>query len=172
MKINQKGLSAVEVIIAIVIVGVIGAAGWMVYSRQHKAAAPAPVVLSDEAKAKAELVGYDTLPADLKPVLVAQIKKADAACAVDTSTPKLTGGGEVGKVIGDKFAKIQLRADDCNGSSVAYFENFGGGLGWDLAFRSQSGVSCYEVNRAKYTKELVPTCIADDTTTVRANTNP
>jgi len=35
MKQNQKGFSVVEILIVIVVVGLIGAVGWLVYDRQH-----------------------------------------------------------------------------------------------------------------------------------------
>lgn len=36
MKNNQKGFSVVEILIVIVVVGLLGAAGWLVYDRQNK----------------------------------------------------------------------------------------------------------------------------------------
>jgi prepilin-type N-terminal cleavage/methylation domain-containing protein len=41
MKNNQKGFSVVEILIVIVIVGLIGVAGWFVYNRQNDKQAPA-----------------------------------------------------------------------------------------------------------------------------------
>lgn len=35
MKANQKGFSVVEILIVIVVVGLLGAVGWLVYDRQH-----------------------------------------------------------------------------------------------------------------------------------------
>ncbi len=43
MKINQKGFSAVELVIILVILIAIGAAGWLVYQHNHKAKATSPI---------------------------------------------------------------------------------------------------------------------------------
>lgn len=49
MKVNQKGFSVVEILIVIVVVGVLGAVGWLVYDRQSKDKAE-PVATTTEIK--------------------------------------------------------------------------------------------------------------------------
>ena len=48
MKVNQKGLSVVEVLVVIVIVGLLGAVGWLVYDRQKSKISEQPATLSSD----------------------------------------------------------------------------------------------------------------------------
>lgn len=54
MKINQKGFSVVEILVIIVVVGLLGAVGWLVYDRQKSKNNEQPVTQSSSPQQKIE----------------------------------------------------------------------------------------------------------------------
>ncbi|HWB39596.1 MAG TPA: hypothetical protein VG604_05170 [Candidatus Saccharimonadales bacterium] len=184
MKLNRKGFGGIEIILAIALLIGLAVVGYSVYkTNQDNKKVDTSKVSSQqsqnsssssalEKQASKDIKGYDTLPADFKPLILAQLQKVIDGCnsRSNAKTEGATAGMVVDKVVGNQFISLNEQQTDCQGGAETYYSKVGGA--WQYDFIATQAPSCDLVNKYHYTKQIIPDCYPDGASAAIANTNP
>ncbi len=169
LKNNDDGFSAVELVMVIVIVGLIGVVGWMVYKNHHKAAPVAAVTVTKTVTKPATTTptatvngvvtysSWSSTPTDIqKAVLVAWDNSAPGYVTSPTSDCNQNSpsqGVTVDKPIFTENGTFVIARAGCDGGSVNLVVKLNGT--WKYISRTQFLLSCDDLTNNKVPTDLV-----------------
>lgn len=166
MKANQKGFSIVEILIAVVVIGLLGTIGWLVYNKNYDKPAKSNTTATTPTESTEKNTAittkptvaapvkttYSKVPADLQVAIVAQLNKDVPACVKNNQPVDHQGKADDPLVDYDVsgFAGAEI---GCDGGSWGIFAKIEGS--WMFLAKTQMAFNCNLLNQYHYPKQLL-----------------
>jgi hypothetical protein len=145
-------MTGLLLLIALVGVGAVLYFGFFKTQPPQTAAADINKTPTSRAPAKEHILGIDAAPASLDAFMKTEYDRQNAECKKQNPNTELAMG--VTKSVRDSFAAVSLGCGE-NGTT-GYYAKINGV--WQLAFKAEDTPACTDVNKVKFTKEIILEC--------------
>jgi hypothetical protein len=148
---NAKKLTGLVLLVALVGVGAVLYFGFF-KAEANNSAANVNKTPDSKFPAKEHILGLDTANKNLDEFMKAEYDRQNAECKQQNPNTELAMG--VTHAVRDSFASVSLGCGETgNTGYYAKIDNV-----WQLAFKAEDVPKCEDVNKVKFTKEIIPEC--------------